>query len=85
MGFAHEIVVGPSDTEGVSMRFAAIADVHGNRFALEAVLADMAANGINEAVNLGDHVSGPLEAARTADVLMERGFPSCLAIKIDGW
>jgi predicted phosphodiesterase len=60
------------------MRFAAIADVHGNRFALEAVLADMAANGINEAVNLGDHVSGPLEAARTADVLMERGFPSVL-------
>jgi predicted phosphodiesterase len=60
------------------MRFAAIADVHGNRFALEAVLADMAAHGINEVVNLGDHVSGPLEAARTADILMERGFPSVL-------
>jgi predicted phosphodiesterase len=60
------------------MRFAAIADVHGNRFALEAVLADIAANGINEVVNLGDHVSGPLDAARTADTLMERGFPSVL-------
>jgi predicted phosphodiesterase len=58
------------------MRLAAIADVHGNRFALEAVLADIAANSINEVVNLGDHVSGPLEAARTADILMERGFPS---------
>ena len=58
------------------MRFAAIADVHGNRFALEAVLADIAANSITEVVNLGDHVSGPLEAARTADILMERGFPS---------
>jgi len=58
------------------MKFAAIADVHGNRPALEAVLADIARLGIDEVVNLGDHVSGPLEAARTADLLMERGFPS---------
>jgi len=58
------------------VKFAAIADVHGNRPALEAVLADIATLGINEVVNLGDHVSGPLEAARTADLLMERGFPS---------
>jgi predicted phosphodiesterase len=60
------------------MRFAAIADVHGNLLALEAVLADIAALGINEVVNLGDHVSGPLEAARTADLLIDRGFPSVL-------
>jgi predicted phosphodiesterase len=58
------------------MRFAAIADVHGNLMALEAVLADIAVLGIREVVNLGDHVSGPLEAARTADLLMEHGFPS---------
>ena len=58
------------------MKFAAIADVHGNCPALEAVLADIASLGINEVVNLGDHVSGPLEAARTADLLIERGFPS---------
>lgn len=58
------------------MKFAAIADVHGNRLALEAVLVDIAALGIDDVVNLGDHVSGPLEAARTADLLMERGFPS---------
>ncbi|MGY8707260.1 metallophosphoesterase family protein [Bradyrhizobium sp. 18BD] len=58
------------------MKFAAIADVHGNRPALEAVLADIATLGIDEIVNLGDHVSGPLEAARTADLLMERGVPS---------
>src|SRR5215467_12582230 len=58
------------------MKFAAIADVHGNCPALETVLADIAALGINEVVNLGDHVSGPLEAARTADLLIERGFPS---------
>lgn len=58
------------------MKFAAIADVHGNCVALEAVLADIAAFGITDVVNLGDHVSGPLEARRTADVLIERGFPS---------
>jgi predicted phosphodiesterase len=58
------------------MRFAAIADIHGNVLALEAVLADLAALGLREVVNLGDHLSGPLEAARTADLLMERGFPS---------
>ena len=58
------------------MKFAAIADVHGNIAALEAVLADIAALGIGDVVNLGDHVSGPLEAARTADLLMARGFPS---------
>lgn len=58
------------------MRFAAIADIHGNLLALEAVLADIAARGITEIVNLGDHLSGPLEAARTADLLIERGIPS---------
>jgi len=58
------------------MKFAAIADVHGNCVALEAVLADIAALGITEVVNLGDHVSGPLEPRRTANVLIERGFPS---------
>ena len=58
------------------MKFAAIADVHGNCVALEAVLADIAALGITEVVNLGDHVSGPLEARRTAELLMARDFPS---------
>lgn len=58
------------------MRFAAIADIHGNGLALEAVLADIKRIGIEEIVNLGDHVGGPLEAARTADMLIERDFPS---------
>lgn len=58
------------------MRFAAIADVHGNCVALEAVLTDIAALGIKEVVNLGDHVSGPLEPRRTADLLIGRDFPS---------
>ena len=52
------------------MRFAAIADVHGNHLALEAVLADIRAQGIEEIVNLGDMASGPLDARRTMDALM---------------
>lgn len=54
------------------MRFAAIADIHGNAAALEAVLADIAAQGIQtvDIVNLGDCLSGPLEAGRTADILV---------------
>ena len=52
------------------MRFAAIADVHGNYLALEAVLADIRARGISEIVNLGDMASGPLDARRTMDALM---------------
>jgi predicted phosphodiesterase len=48
------------------MRLAAIADIHGNCLALEAVLADIRRQGIDMVVNLGDHLSGPLEARRTA-------------------
>jgi diadenosine tetraphosphatase ApaH/serine/threonine PP2A family protein phosphatase len=58
------------------MKFAAIADIHGNGLALEAVLADIAAQGVAEVVNLGDHLSGPLQARRSADLLIQRNFPS---------
>ena len=52
------------------MRFAAIADIHGNFLALDAVLADIRAAGIVDIVNLGDMASGPLDARRTMDRLM---------------
>lgn len=52
------------------MRFAAIADVHGNHLALEAVLADIKSEGVETIVNLGDMASGPLDARRTMDRLM---------------
>jgi diadenosine tetraphosphatase ApaH/serine/threonine PP2A family protein phosphatase len=52
------------------MRFAAIADVHGNCLALEAVIADIRAQNIEDIVNLGDMASGPLDARRTMDALM---------------
>ena len=52
------------------MRFAAIADVHGNYLALEAVTADIRSQGIDAIVNLGDMASSPLEARRAMDALM---------------
>ena len=52
------------------MRFAAIADVHGNYLALEAVIADIRAQGVKGIVNLGDMASGPLDARRTMDALI---------------
>lgn len=58
------------------MRFAAIADIHGNDLALEAVLADIAAHGVSDIVNLGDLLSGPLNARLTADLLMDLDLPT---------
>ena len=58
------------------MRFAAIADIHGNYPALDAVLADIAAQGITDIVNLGDCFSGPLEAGRVADRLLSLSIPT---------
>ena len=58
------------------MKFAAIADIHGNHLALEAVLSDIRAEGIEEIVNLGDFFSGPLDAGRTAELLMPLGLTS---------
>lgn len=50
-------------------RFAVLADIHGNSDALRAVLADMDSLGLTETINLGDHFSGPLDAAGTWDLL----------------
>jgi putative phosphoesterase len=52
------------------MRLAVLADIHGNLRALEAVLADVGRRSPDMVVNLGDNVSGPLQAAATADLLM---------------
>jgi putative phosphoesterase len=54
-----------------TLRIAAIADVHGNLGALEAVLGHIRRiSSPDLIVNLGDHVSGPLQPRETADLLM---------------
>jgi predicted phosphodiesterase len=57
-------------------RFAVISDVHGNRWALEAVLDDIDQQGIAAVINLGDLLYGPLDPLATADILVERGYPT---------
>jgi putative phosphoesterase len=57
-------------------RFAAIGDIHGNRWGLTAVLEDADRRGITSAVNLGDHLWGPLDPEGTAELLMPIGMPS---------
>jgi putative phosphoesterase len=52
------------------MRIAVVADIHGNVRALRAVMDDLKQVAPDTVVNLGDCVSGPLEAAETADVLI---------------
>lgn len=58
------------------MRLAVLSDIHGNLAALEAVLADSAAQGVDAMVNLGDILSGPLQPAETADRLIALGLPT---------
>lgn len=53
------------------MRFAPIADIHDNLDAFEAVLVDIAAQGFADIHNLGDHVSRPMLAAKTAGRMIE--------------
>ncbi|EFH13177.1 metallophosphoesterase family protein [Teichococcus cervicalis] len=72
-------------TRIVPRRLAVIADVHGNADALAAVLADIDALGLETILNLGDHVSGPLAAAETAEMLMARPGMLCLRGNHDRW
>jgi putative phosphoesterase len=52
------------------MRIAVLSDIHGNVRALRAVLDDLKQVAADGVINLGDTVSGPLEAAETADMLI---------------
>jgi putative phosphoesterase len=51
------------------MRLAVLSDIHGNADALAAVLADVRTASADAIVNLGDCFSGPLDVARTAELL----------------
>lgn len=61
---------------GPFSRFAVIADVHGNCDALAAVLADIETLHITTILNLGDHLSGPLAARETVDLIINRNIIS---------
>jgi putative phosphoesterase len=65
-----------SEEKSLPFSFAVIADIHGNSWALEAVLKDIDRRGIQAIMNLGDCLTGPLDPARTADLLMERDILS---------
>jgi putative phosphoesterase len=58
------------------VKVAIISDIHGNRLALEAVLDDIAREGVDGTFNLGDLVSGPLEPNWVADILMDIDVPT---------
>ncbi len=58
------------------MKLAVISDIHGNLLALQAVLADIARQGADQTVNLGDILSGPLQPFETAELLMAHHFPT---------
>jgi putative phosphoesterase len=58
------------------MRIAAMSDIHGNLWALEAVLADIERRGVDMTVNLGDILSSPLKPRETAERLMPLDLPT---------
>ena len=58
------------------MRIAVLSDVHGNLEALDAVLDDVAGQGVEATVALGDFLSGPSDPVGVADRLIELGLPS---------
>ena len=53
------------------MRLAVISDIHGNLRALEAVLQDITTKGVDDIINLGDWIAGPLWPRETFDLLHE--------------
>jgi predicted phosphodiesterase len=58
------------------MRIALVSDIHGNLPALEAVAGEILREGVDQVLNLGDIVSGPLWPAETARWLMARDWPT---------
>jgi predicted phosphodiesterase len=58
------------------VRIALVSDIHGNRWALEAVLDHAAGQRVDAVWNLGDILSGPLDVVGTADLLMSLDLPT---------
>ncbi|MCU1407715.1 MAG: metallophosphoesterase [Glaciihabitans sp.] len=58
------------------MRIAVLSDIHGNSFALEAVLADIGRQSVDSMVNLGDILSGGVDPVATMTILREHPMPT---------
>lgn len=58
----------------IPMRIAVVSDIHGNLPALLAVVADFTRRGVDQVVNLGDSLSGPLLPKETAQYLMAQDW-----------
>lgn len=54
------------------MKIAFVSDIHGNLPALQAVLAEIDRAGVDQIINCGDTLGGPLASASTAELLMQR-------------
>lgn len=66
------------------MRIALISDIHGNAFALDAVLADIQAQGVDRIVCLGDAIQGGAQPVETVQRLRELGCPVVMG-NADAW
>jgi predicted phosphodiesterase len=58
------------------MRIAVLSDIHGNWPALRAVVAELEAARVDQVLNLGDILSGPLWPQETAEWLMQQAWPA---------
>jgi predicted phosphodiesterase len=57
------------------MRVAIISDLHGNTFALEAILEDIAKQGVDQIIVAGDSVNGHPNSKQCWDLVMALGCP----------
>ncbi|UEG53974.1 metallophosphatase family protein [Mucilaginibacter daejeonensis] len=64
-------------------RYAIISDVHGNLLALQAILADIQQRGIEQIINLGDHVFGALEPELSANIIRNTPHMLCISGNTD--
>lgn len=64
------------NTDIFEPQLAVISDIHGNSWALQAVLGDMENRQINRIVNLGDCLYGPLDPLGTAQTLIQLNIPT---------
>ena len=67
-------MIGDANMQNASI--AVLSDIHGNRWALEAVLADIQHRGVDELMNIGDSLYGPLDPAGTAEILLPLNIPT---------